>query len=440
MIPNGQMMHLGLIMDPYGNHPSAWLVSDAERGAEKSIEHYAHVVRMAEQCAFDFVFFADVPAVRDGNIDAISRWPLYAAQFEPITLLGALAPITSRIGLAATASTSYSEPYNIARQFASLDHLSHGRVGWNVVTTSQPAAAFNFGKDARKEHAERYARAREHLAAVKGLWNSWDQDAFLYDKASGRFFDSSKLHRLNFEGRYFSVRGPLNVPRSPQGSPVIIQAGASEPGRELAAETADVVFTADRDLSRARQFHTDLKHRMAKFCRSSGELKILSGLNPIFGRTRQEAQDLYGLLNEALQPDVGRELLSIDMDYVDLRNVPLDEPVPDDLFPEDVQGGKSYLGYIRQTLGKQNLTLRQLYQSYATGRGGNVVIGSPKDVADLMEEWFITGAADGFMIGFSLLPSGIEGFRDLIIPELRRRGLYRKEYAGSTLRSHLGLA
>ena len=433
-------MHLGLIMDPYGNHPSAWLASDAPRGAEKSIEHYVHVARTAEQCAFDFIFFADVPAIRDGNLDAISRWPLYAAQFEPITLLGALATATSRIGLAATVSTSFSEPYNVARQFASLDHLSHGRVGWNVVTTSQPAAAFNFGKDARKEHAERYARAREHLAAVKGLWKSWDDDAFLYDKANGRFFDPAKLHRLNFAGEYFSVRGPLNVPRSPQGSPVIIQAGASEPGRELAAETAEIVFTADRDIERGRQFYTDLKQRLAKFGRSPEDLKILSGLNAIFGRTRQEAQELYGRLNEALQPIVGRELLSIDMDYVDLKDVPLDEPIPDSLFPSDVQGGKSYLGYIRQTMGGRKLTLRQLYESYATGRGGNVVVGSPTDVADVMEEWFTTGAADGFMLGFSLLPSGIEGFRDLVVPELRRRGLFRSEYSGSTLRSHLGLA
>ncbi len=439
-MPDTRQMHLGLIMDPYGNHPSAWLVSDAASGAEKSIEHYINVARTAEQCAFDFIFFADVPAIRDGNIDAVSRWPLYAAQFEPVTLLGALAPATSRIGLAATVSTSFSEPYNVARQFASLDHLSHGRVGWNVVTTSQPAAAFNFGKDARKEHAERYARAREHLAAVRGLWNSWDEDAFLYDKAEGRFFDPNKLYRQNFQGEYFSVRGPLNVPRSPQGSPVIIQAGASEPGKELAAETAELVFTADRNLERARGFYADLKGRLAKFGRSTGDLKILSGLNPIFGRTRQEAQDLYGRLNEALHPDVGRELLSIDLDYaVDLRNVPLDEPIPDSLFPQDVQGGKSYLGYMRQTLGDQKMTLRQLYESYATGRGGNVVIGSPKDVVDLMEEWFTTGAADGFMIGFSILPAGIEGFRDLIIPELRRRGLFRAEYSGSTLRSHLGL-
>ncbi|BCH29900.1 putative monooxygenase YxeK [Mesorhizobium sp. L-8-10] len=434
------MMSLGLIMDPYGNHPVAWRLANAPNGAETSIEHYSHVARTAEESAFDFIFFADTPAVRDGNIDAVSRWPLYAAQFEPLTLLGALAGATTKIGLAATVSTSFSEPYNVARQLLSLDHLSHGRIAWNVVTTSQPAASFNFGREPRKDHGERYARAREHLEVVKGLWRSWDDDAFLYDRDGGRFFDPDKLHRLNFEGQHFSVRGPLNVPRSPQGNPVIIQAGASEAGKELAAETAEVVFTADRNIDRAREFYTDLKGRMTKFGRGPNELRILSGLNPIFGRTRQEAQDLHGKLCEAIHPDVGRELLSIDMDYVSLKDVPLDEPLPADLFPKDVQGGKSYLSYIRQTMNDRDLTLRQLYESYATGRGGNVVVGSPEDVVDLMEEWFTTGAADGFMIGFSLLPQGIEEFGKLIVPELRRRGLFRETYTGGTLREHLGLS
>lgn len=434
-----RMMKLGLIMDPYGNHPASWLVSDAPFGAETDIEHYTNVVRTAEDAAFDFVFFADVPAIRDGNMDAISRWPLYAAQFEPVTLLGALANATSRIGLAATVSTSFSEPYNVARQFASLDHLSHGRIGWNVVTTSQPIAAFNFGRNPRDEHSKRYARAREHLAVVKGLWNSWDEDAFLRDRASAKFFDPAKLHRLDFSGEYFSVRGPLNVPRSPQGSPVIIQAGGSEAGKELAAETAEVVFTADRNIDRARQFYADLKGRMSKFGRPTESLKILSGLNPIFGRTRDEAKAKLERLQEALHPDVGRELLSIDMDYVDLKNVPLDEPIPESLFPENIDGGKSYLNYIRQTAGDKKLTLRQLYQSYATGRGGNVMVGSVTDIADMMEEWFKSEAADGFMIGFSFLPGDIREFAELVVPELRKRGLFRTEYSGTTLRHHLGL-
>lgn len=433
------MLSLGLIMDPYGNHPAAWLLSDAPDGAETSIEHYCNVARKAEEGTFDFIFFADTPAVRDGDREAISRWPLYAAQFEPVTLLGALATATSKIGLAATVSTSFSEPYNVARQFMSLDHLSHGRAGWNVVTTSQPAASFNFGKEPRKAHSERYARAREHVAVVKGLWQSWEKDAFLYDRESCRFFDPSKLHQLNHEGAHFSVRGPLNIPRSPQGNPVIIQAGGSEAGKELAAETAEVVFTADRSLERAQEFYRDLKGRMSKFDRDPSDLKVLSGLNPIFGSSRQEAEDIYGNLIEALHPDVGREMLAVDLDYVDLRKIPLDEPLPNDLLPEGTQGGQSYLNYIRQSMNGEETTLRKLYQSYSTGRGGNVVVGSPRDVADLMEEWFTAGAADGFMIGFSLLPQGIVEFNRLVVPELRRRGLFRQKYEGSTLREHLGL-
>ncbi len=260
-------MNIGLLFQPMGNHPASWLCSDAPRGAEVDVDHYVNVARIAEAGALDFMFFADTPAIRDGSLAAISRWPLYAAQFEPVTLLGALATATSRLGLAATVSTSYYEPYNLARQFASLDHLSKGRVGWNVVTTSATAAAYNFGRNARDEHAVRYARAREFLSVATGLWDSWEDDAFRRDKESGIFFDPEKLHRLNFDGEFFSVRGPLNVPRPPQGFPVIIQAGGSEPGKELAAETAEVVFTADRNIGAARTFYADLKGRLPRFGR-----------------------------------------------------------------------------------------------------------------------------------------------------------------------------
>ena len=432
-------MHIGVIVDPYGNHPAAWLVADAALGAEVDIGHYVNVARIAEGGALDFVFFADVPAVRDGSMDAISRWPLYAAQFEPITLLGALATATSRVGLAATASTSFWEPYNIARQFASLDHLSHGRIGWNVVTTSQPAAAFNFGGSPRGGHAQRYARAKEFIDVVLGLWRSWDDDAFLHDRAASRFFDAGKLQRLDFVGQHFSVRGPLNVPRTPQGQPVVIQAGGSEPGKELAAETAEVVFTGERTIERARAFYADVKGRMAKFGRAPDEIKILSGLNVIVGRTRAEAEDRLGALRDKLHPDVGRELISIDLDYVDLSDVPLDSPFPQSKVPQGTEGGKSYLGSIQGLVREDGITLRQLYQRYATGRGGNIVVGSPADVADLMEEWFTKQAADGFMIGLSFLPSGLTDFVDLVVPELRRRGLFRDMYDGPTLRHHLGL-
>ena len=432
-------MNLGVIVDPYGNHPAAWLVEDAPLGAEVNIAHYIKVAKIAEGGSLDFVFFADVPAIRDGNMDAISRWPLYAAQFEPITLLGALATATSKIGLAATVSTSFWEPYNVARQFASLDHLSHGRVGWNVVTTSQPAAAFNFGGTPRGEHAQRYARAKEFIDVVLGLWRSWDDDAFLHDRAAARFFDADKVQQLNHSGPFFSVRGPLNVPRTPQGHPVMIQAGGSEPGKELAAETAEIVFTGERTIERARAFYADVKGRMAKFGRAQEDMKILSGLNAIVGRTRAEAEDKLGMLRDKMHPDVGRELLSIDLDYVDLSDVPLDAPFPPSKLPQGTEGGKSYLGSIQSLVKEDGLTLRQLYQRYATGRGGNVIVGSPTDVADLMEEWFTTSAADGFMIGLSSLPSGLSDFVKLVVPELRRRHLFREMYDGLTLRHHLGL-
>jgi FMN-dependent oxidoreductase (nitrilotriacetate monooxygenase family) len=433
------LMNIGLLIHPYGNHPASWLFADAPSGAEVNIDHYINVTKIAESGALDFVFFADVPAIREGNMMAVRRWPLYAAQFEPITLLGALAAATSRIGLAATASTSYSEPYNIARQFASLDHLSHGRVGWNVVTTSQPAAAYNFGRNARDEHAIRYERAREFLSVVTGLWDSWEDDAFSHDKESASFFDPKKLHRLDFVGKHVSVRGPLNVPRPPQGHPVIIQAGGSEPGKALAAETAEVVFTQDRSLRTAQAFYADVKGRLGKFGRSDSDLKILSGLNPILGRTQAEAEDKFAALQAKLHPDVGREILSIDLDGVDLSDVPLDSPIPESKLPSTVEGGKSYLNYMKQLIADGNVTVRQLYSHYAVARGGNFIVGSPAKVADLMEEWFTGKAADGFMIGLSYLPSGIKEFVELVIPELRRRKLFRESYDGRTFRDHLGL-
>lgn len=432
-------MSLGINFHPYGNHPASWLIADAPLGAEVNIDHYAHVASIAERGLFDLVFFADVPAIRDGNRQTTSKWPLYAAQFEPVTLLGALSRSTSKVGIAATISTSFTEPYNIARQFASLDHLSRGRVGMNVVTTSQPAAAYNFGSKGRDEHANRYSRAKEFVHVVQGLWNSWSDDAFLWDRSNVKFFDPEKLRVLDYQGEHFSVRGPLNIPRTPQGQPVIIQAGGSEAGKELAAETADVVFASQRELEKARAFYKDLKSRLHKYGRAETDLKILAGVHPIVGRTRQEALDRLEALSSSLHPDVGRELLSIDLDYVDLSDVPVDAPFPISRLPGGTEGGKSFLDKVRYLAGSGELTLRDVYEAYATGRGGNVIVGSPVEIADIMEEWFTTGAADGFMLGISYLPSGLSDFVELVVPELQKRGLFRTEYEGTTLREHLGL-
>lgn len=433
-------MKIGVLIQPYGNHPAAWLVADAVDGAENDIRHYIDVARIAESGALDFVFFADVPAIRNGNLNAISKWPLYANQFEPVTLLAALASTTSHIGLAATVSTSFYEPYNLARQFASIDHLSNGRAGWNVVTTSQAAAALNFGSDARAGHAARYERAKEFIEVVKGLWDSWDDDAFVYDRETSTFFDPAKLHRLDHAGKHFSVRGPLNIARPPQGYPVIIQAGGSEAGKALAAETAELVFSSEADIGRAQRFYEDLKGRLGAFGRSRDDLKIVSALNPVVGRTRSEADEKLARLQEKLHPDVGREILAIDLDNIDLSDLPVDSPLPLDRIPQSTEGGKSYLEYIRAMAEEGTLTLRTLYERYSVARGGKFIAGTPEDVADLMQEWFENGACDGFMLGMSCLPAGMHDFVEMVIPELRRRGLFRDGYKGRTLREHLGIS
>ncbi|MDR5758827.1 LLM class flavin-dependent oxidoreductase [Caballeronia sp. LZ035] len=432
-------MKIGVLIQPYGNHPAAWLVADAPDGAENDIGHYIDVARTAESGALDFVFFADVPAIRNGNLHAISKWPLYANQFEPVTLLAALSAATNRIGLAATVSTSFYEPYNLARQFASIDHLSRGRAAWNVVTTSQEAAALNFGGDARAGHAARYERAKEFIDVVKGLWDSWDDDAFVYDRATSTFFDPARLRRLDHAGKHFSVRGPLNIARPPQGYPVIVQAGGSEAGKALAAETAELVFSSEAELERAQRFYADLKGRLEAFGRSRDDLKIVSALNPIVGRTRGEAEEKLARLQEKLHPDVGREILAIDLDNIDLSDLSVDAPLPLDRIPASTEGGKSYLEYIRAMSEEGTLTLRTLYEKYAVARGGKFIVGTAEEIADEMQEWFEQGACDGFMLGMSSLPDGLQDFVTLVIPELRRRGLFRAGYSGSTLREHLGL-
>lgn len=438
---NTRKMHIGLLFHPYGQHVASWLEADAPLGAEVDIDHYVSVARIAEAGMLDFVFFADVPAVRCGNMQAIRRWPMFAAQFEPITLLGALAGRTSRIGLAATASTSYAEPYNLARQFASLDHLSRGRIGWNVVTTSSAAAALNFGHDPRADHATRYARAREFLFVVKGLWDSWEDDAFLRDTAASDFFNPDKLHSLDFHGEHFSVRGPLNVPRPPQGYPIVIQAGGSEAGKNLAAETADIVFTAEPEIQAARGFYADLKGRLAANGRRPNDLKILAALMPIVGRTRAEAEDRFAQLQSRIHPIVGREILSVDLDGIDLSDLKDEDIVPVNRIPASTQGGQSFLQYLRDIIGVPGgVTVHELYSRYAVARGSNFIVGSPTNVADLMEDWFASEACDGFMTTFATLPNGLKTFVDLVVPELRRRGRFRSRYCGSMLRDHLGLS
>jgi N-acetyl-S-(2-succino)cysteine monooxygenase len=436
-----RMLNLGILVHPFGQHPASWLHPAAVMGGEVSLEHYTAIARKAEEGLFDFLFIADAPQTREGNIQAFKRWPLYMAQFEPLTLLSALAGVTTRLGLAATVSTSFYEPYNLARQFASLDHLSRGRAAWNVVTSSSLGVSRNFGQDELENHAARYRRAREFLDVVQGLWDSWDDDAFTRDIEGVQYFDPDKLHKLRHRGEFYAVEGGLNVPRPPQGHPVIVQAGGSEDGRALAAETAEVVFTAERTLAGAREFRGDLHNRMPGCGRSPDALKTVVSLSTVIGRTEEEAREKFEFLQSRLHPDVGREIVSIDLAGIDLSKVPVDQPIPPDLLPENTNRGKTYLKSVKDLIAaKGNPTLRELYLHYAASRGGLVFVGTAAGVADMMAEWFEAGAADGFMLSFATLPTELAAFVELVIPELQRRGLFRTAYEGSTLREHLGLA
>jgi FMN-dependent oxidoreductase (nitrilotriacetate monooxygenase family) len=437
--PSRGQMHLGAFFHPTGHHVASWLHPDAQIDAGTNFRHYVELAQMSERAKFDLMFLADALAVRDGNLEPLSRWPQYMAYFEPITLLSGIAGLTERIGLVSTATTSYNEPYNVARKFASLDHISGGRAGWNVVTSANISEAFNFGREAHFEHGERYDRALEFTEVVFGLWDSWDDDAFLRDRTTGRYFDPTKLHTLNHKGEHFSVRGPLNVARPPQGRPVIFQAGSSEVGRELAARTAEAVFTPQHSLEGAQAFYRDLKGRMAKYGRSPDHLVIMPGLNPIVGRTRREAEEKHRYLQSLIHPDVGLELLSNALADFDLRPYDLDDPLPEAAFSVTPKGSTTSFRNVLSWAKEENLTIRQLYQRFAGARGQRTVIGTAADIVDQMQEWFVNRGVDGFLIQPSHLPGGLQDFIDLVIPELRERGLFRTEYNGTTLRDHLGL-
>jgi N-acetyl-S-(2-succino)cysteine monooxygenase len=425
---------LGLSMWRMGYHVAAWRHPEVPAEGALNFDYFLNIVKTAERGLFDLVFLADELAVRGGDNPQGARCrSSNSAEFEPITLLSALAPMTTHIGLVATGSTTYSEPYNLARQFLSLDHLSGGRAGWNVVTSWGAEDALNFGHLAVPDYELRYERAGEFLNVVRGLWNSWDADAFVRDKQSGIFYDPAKLHVLEHKGKYFSVRGPLNVARSPQDEPVVFFAGDSEPGREIAAASADVVFTAKQDLDDAQDFYASVKSRLAKSGRSQDDLIIMPGLMPIVGHTRDEAQAKYDQLQSLIDPIVG--LASLYDRLGDLSDYPLDGPVPE---PKDPKF-KSRAEVMYRFAQRENYTIRQLYMAMASGRGHRVVIGTPADIVDEMESWREKQAADGYNIIPTHLPSAITDFVDLVVPEMQRRGIYRTQYEGRTLRDNLGL-
>jgi FMN-dependent oxidoreductase (nitrilotriacetate monooxygenase family) len=420
-----RQLRLGAFLLRNGHHVAAWRHPQADLESSP-FALYKRLAQTAERACFDAVFFADSLALT-GN----------GAALEPLTLLSALAAVTERIGLIGTATTTYNEPYHVARKVASLDSISGGRAGWNLVTSDHAGEAANFGRDAHVEHASRYVRAREFHEVVTGLWDSWDEDAYLNDKAGGVLFDPSRLHALQHRGTHFSVAGPLNVARSPQSRPVVVQAGGSEAGRALAAATAEVIFTAQPALASAQAFYRDLKGRLPAFGRSPDSLKVMPGLFAVVGRSEAEAQDKFGLLQQLVRPQDGLALLGRMIGNFDLSSYPLDGPLPD--LPLTNDGQRSRQQLLTELAQGENLSIRELYLRIAGGRGHFTVIGTAETIADQMQQWFEQEAADGFNVMPPWLPGGLDDFAELVVPELQRRGLFRTRYEGSTLRDHLGL-
>jgi alkanesulfonate monooxygenase len=429
-----KQLHLGAFMRPVGIHTGWWRYPGAYPDANFNLGHLVSFIKKLEAARFDAFFMADHLAVLNMPVDALRR-SATATSFEPLTLLSALAMVTERIGLVATASTTFEEPYHIARRFASLDHISDGRAGWNVVTTSNPDAALNFGLTEHVEHDERYHRAREFFNVVTGLWDSWDDDAWLRDQDSGIFFDPSKMHVLDHKGEHLSVRGPLNIARPVQGWPVIVQAGASGAGRQLAAETAEVIFGSSNTIEDGRSFYKDVKARMAAYGRSPSALKILPAVLVIVGKTHAEAKAKKALLDSLVHAESGIPNLSIRLG-VDVSGFDLDAPLPE--IPETNQSQSSRAGLV-ELARRDNLTVRQL-ATLVGGYGGLQMVGTADEIADTMQEWLQTEASDGFNVMFPTVPAGLDDFVETVVPELQRRGIYRTEYAGVTLRDHLGLA
>jgi FMN-dependent oxidoreductase (nitrilotriacetate monooxygenase family) len=420
---------LGAIIHGVGGNISGWRHPEVPADASVSFSFYKEQAQLAEAGKIDLVFTADGLYITEKSI------PHFLNRFEPLTLLSALASVTSRIGLVGTLSTSYSEPFTVARQFGSLDHLSGGRAGWNLVTSPLEGSAKNYGKPEHPTHDERYKIAEEHLEVTRGLWDSWEDDAFVRDKATGVFFDPEKLHRLDHKGEYFSVQGPLNIGRSRQGQPVVFQAGSSESGKNLAAKGADAVFTGHETLEEAKLFYREVKERAAAYGRSEDDIVILPGISPIIGRTFEEAERKYEEIASLVSIENALDYLGRFFEHHDFSQYPLDEPFPDigDLGSNSFRSGTDK---IKKTAKEQGLTLRQVALRSATPRGQ--FIGTPEHIADLIQQWHEEKGADGFII-HSSLPSGLRDFVELVIPILQERGIYRTEYESDTLRGNLGL-
>ena len=436
MAETKRQMKLGFSVTPNGTHKGGWRHPKSWVGGGMDIDQWKDVAQAAERGKMHFIFWADSGTLRSHaeNTDALS-YNSRIEVLEPTTEIAALSQWTKHIGFVATASTSFNEPYNIARRFASLDHISKGRCGWNVVSSQLEREARNFGLDKLYEHSERYRRAEECLDVVKGLWDSWEDDAFCRDQKSGRYFNPEKLHTLHHKGAFHSVEGPLNVPRPPQGHPVIAQAGASEPGRELAARTADMIYTAQQEIESAKAFYADVKGRMAKSGREPDDLVVMPGIMPIIGRTDAEAKEMQDYLQELVHPAAG--LSAAAKFFGDLSHLPLDTPVPE--ISAETNAGRSNRQMWIDRVKRENMNVGQLLKAFATSAVHKAVCGSPETVADIMEDWFVNHACDGFAVQATWMPGAIYEFVDLVVPELQRRGLFHTEYEGATLRENLGL-
>jgi len=424
-----RQMHLGMMALAAGNHVAGWRFPTAEFGSQ-NLALIKRIAQASERGKLDFIFFAD--AVNTG----LDAHPAMMLRLEPLTLLAALAMCTSRIGLVATVSTTYSEPYNIARAFASIDHMSGGRAGWNIVTGSSPDAAPNFSRDKHPPHAERYAMAAEYVQVMKGLWDSWEEDAITGDKATGIFVDPAKLHVLDHVGPHYQVKGPLNITRPPQGYPVLVQAGASDIGRDFAASIAEVVFTSQQLIEDAIAFAEDLRARHRATGRAEGSLKILPGVCPVIGDTEEDAKAKVAALAELVDPAIAMRVLS-DRLGQDLSALPLDSPVPD-LPPSGMMQGHAVV--LSKIARLKKMTIRELRDFAAVAAGHRLVYGTAEQVADDLEEWFTRGAADGFLLIPPYFPGSMDEVVDKLVPVLVKRGLFRSEYEGTTLRDHLGLS
>ena len=431
---DSRQLRLGAFMRPVSIHTAAWRYPGAFPDANFNFSHYKRFVRTLERGRFDAFFMADHLAVMNMPMNALKR-SATVTSFDPLTLLPALATVTEHLGLIATASTTYNEPYHVARKFASLDHISEGRAGWNVVTSANPREAMNFGLEEHVEHGERYERAREFFDVVTGLWDSWADDAFIRDVETGTYFDPEKMHVLDHKGPHLSVRGPLNVARPVQGWPVIVQAGASDAGRQLAAETAEVVFSSANTLEDGQRYYADVKGRMQACGRSPDHLKILPGAFVVIGDTLAEAQAKKAKLDSLVHPDSGIATLSVLLGH-DVSGFDLDGPLPD--LP-DSNASKSGQQKLVDMAQRKHMTIRQMAQYVGGSFSVLEFIGTPVTIADQMEEWLMTEGCDGFNAMFPYLPGGLDDFVALVVPELQRRGLFRREYEGKTLRENLGL-